>query len=84
MDRCSICALRYKCAGKHQFDCELRGYAFYVPDSKAIEVVQKELDECKSKIGGRPLVWKKGNEPLPVVVIKSTRLKSGRRMKNEK
>lgn len=47
MEKCSVCALRYECAGKHQFDCEIRNYQYYVPDAKAIADVENEIQECK-------------------------------------
>ena len=60
MDRCSVCKLRYHCAGKHQFDCEFGNYKFYMPDEKAIEEAKKELCAMST------IKWKKGTEPLPV------------------
>lgn len=55
MDKCRVCALRYHCVGKQRFDCEIHNNAYYMPDAKAIDEVQKELNECR------------GNAPAKVV-----------------
>lgn len=60
MDRCSVCKLRYLCAGKHQLDCEFENYKFYMPDEKALEEAKKELGSMST------IKWKKGTEPMPV------------------
>lgn len=70
MEKCSVCALRYECAGRHQFDCEIRNYQYYVPDEKAIKEIEKEIQGCKGKMERTnyrlEIVFESDNKPASI------------------